>query len=77
MKRDLHCAQSCNHACNRGGVCLEGSIVLDVEVNLFIVKVLWVWHVVCGERELQQLTRAPSGGEFTESELNNYQRRSS
>jgi len=58
-----------------GGVPREGSVVLYVENHLFVMEVIWVWQVVCGEGKLKGLARGPSGGELTESKLDDDQAR--
>jgi len=55
----------------------EGGVVLYVKNDLFVAEVLWVRHVVRGEGKLKHLARGTSGGELTESELNDDQARGS
>ena len=52
-KKNSHCLQFCDLLGNRGDVCYEGRGVFDVEVDQFIVEIVWVQHIVCGERQLQ------------------------
>ena len=51
----------------------EGGVILYVKNDLFVAEVLQVRHVVRGEGKLKHLARGTSGGELTESELNDDQ----